>query len=326
MDRWSGVLKVPLGPSTRNYYRVAASICMSPSSGTLAMPWANAIFFHGDRVRGTGNRVIERIYDLQKVAEIIVSKFGNFVNAWVVEASVFAGPFAVYKDFVPSVNRCGEPLSYSPAGFPASSSTVFLLSNCLQEVKNIIFKDAKEVPSIDQLASSDSHLPKTILMGFSKGGVVLNQLVSELAFLDANSAEISPAVQERPLVSNREGIRIISPSIKTFLSSISNIHYVDVGLNTSGAYITDHSAIQRISQCLLRGGDSIRFVFHGTPRQWCDEKRGWIREEKDELVRQLKSEAESSGGKIQVCERFYFADRIPDLQMHFEIIDAMDVS
>lgn len=99
------------------------------------MPSANAIFFHGDRVRETGNiHVIERLYDLQKVAEIIVSKFGNSVNAWVVEASVYNGPFAVYKDFVPSVNRWGEPKSYSPIGFPASSSIVSLLSSFLQEV------------------------------------------------------------------------------------------------------------------------------------------------------------------------------------------------
>ena len=99
------------------------------------MPSANAVFFHGDRVRDTGNTVIERLYDLRKVAEVIVSKFGNSVNAWVVEASVFNGPFAVYKDFVPLVNRYGEPTaSYSPIGFPASSSIVSLLSSFLQEV------------------------------------------------------------------------------------------------------------------------------------------------------------------------------------------------
>lgn len=98
------------------------------------VPSANAIFFHGDRVRETRNHVIERVYDLQKVAEIIVSKFGNSVNAWVVEASLYNGPFAVYKDFVPSVNQWGEPKSYSSISFPASSSILSLLSSCLKEV------------------------------------------------------------------------------------------------------------------------------------------------------------------------------------------------
>ncbi|PNX80213.1 hypothetical protein L195_g036210, partial [Trifolium pratense] len=47
--------------------------------------------------------------DLQKLSEIVVSKFGSSINAWVIEASVFNGPFAVYKDFISSVNQYGEP-------------------------------------------------------------------------------------------------------------------------------------------------------------------------------------------------------------------------
>ena len=78
--------------------------------------------------------MIERLSDLQKIAEILVLKFGGAINAWVIEASVFNGPFAVYKDFIPSVNQRGEPKSYSPVGFPASRLTVSLLSNFLEEV------------------------------------------------------------------------------------------------------------------------------------------------------------------------------------------------
>lgn len=98
------------------------------------VPSANAIFFNGDRVEGSGNLVIERLSDIQKIAEILVSKFGSTVNAWVVEASTFNGSFAVYKDFIPTVNLNGEPKSYKAMGFPASSSIVLLLSNCLNEV------------------------------------------------------------------------------------------------------------------------------------------------------------------------------------------------
>ncbi|CAG7908586.1 unnamed protein product [Brassica rapa] len=307
MERWSSVLKIPLIATSSNYYRVAASLCLSVS---IALPSANAVFFHGDRVRDTGNTVIERLYDLRKVAEVIVSKFGNSVNAWVVEASVFNGPFAVYKDFVPLVNRYGEPTaSYSPIGFPASSSIVYLLSSFLQESR--VLKEGKDVYWRSSLADS----PRTILLGFSKGGVVMNQFLSEMSSLDTNSA------------SEHEKIGTIPASKDSFLKSISEVHYIDVGLNSSGAYITDQNVVQRISQRLTGGGGSSVSVFvHGTPRQWRDEQRGWIVKEKDELVRLLKSEGENSGGKLQVHERFYFADRVPDLQMHFEIIDVMDVS
>ncbi|KAG7570494.1 Uncharacterized protein family UPF0565 [Arabidopsis thaliana x Arabidopsis arenosa] len=325
MERWSGVLKIPLDATTSNYYRVAASLCLSSSSKTLThVPSANAIFFHGDKVQDTGNHVIERLYDLQKVAEIIVSKFGNSVNAWVVEASVFNGPFAIYKDFFPSVNHKGAPKSYSPVGFPASSSIVSLLSSCLQEAKNLILKEGKEVCLINQIASVH-HCPSTIVLGFSKGGVVMNQLMSEISSLDTNFAETSSATVEEP-TSQYEKIQIIPASKESFLNSISEVHYIDVGLNSSGAYITDHNVVQRISQRLARGADSLRIVVHGTPRQWCDEQRGWIRKEKDELVCLLEAETENSGRKLQVHERFYFSDRLPDLQVHFEIIDAMDVS
>ncbi|RID67641.1 hypothetical protein BRARA_D02715 [Brassica rapa] len=305
MERWSSVLKIPLIATSSNYYRVAASLCLSE------VPSANAVFFHGDRVRDTGNTVIERLYDLRKVAEVIVSKFGNSVNAWVVEASVFNGPFAVYKDFVPTVNRYGEPTtSYSPVGLPASSSIVSLLSSFLQEAESLVLKEGKDVC----LRSSLAHCPRTILLGFSKGGLVMNQFLSEMSSLETNSS------------SEDEEIGIIPASKESFLKSVSEVHYVDVGLNSSGAYITDQNVVQRISQRLAGGGSSVSVFVHGTPRQWRDEQRGWIVKEKDELVRLLKSEGENSGGKLQVHERFYFADRVPDLQMHFEIIDVMDVS
>lgn len=98
------------------------------------MPSANAIFFSGDRVAGTGNPVVERLSNLQTIAEVLVSKLGGSVNTWVIEASIFNGPFAVYKDFIPSVNKWGEPKSYNPVECPASRSIISLLSNFLEEV------------------------------------------------------------------------------------------------------------------------------------------------------------------------------------------------
>lgn len=98
------------------------------------VPSANVIFFNGDRVEGTGNPVIERLSDLSRIAEVLVSKLGGSVNAWVIDASNFNGPFAIYKDFIPSVNKWGEPQSYDATGFPASTSIASLLSNCIKEV------------------------------------------------------------------------------------------------------------------------------------------------------------------------------------------------
>ncbi|KAF2315439.1 hypothetical protein GH714_039247 [Hevea brasiliensis] len=212
--------------------------------------------------------MIERLSNLQKIAEILVSKFGGSVNAWVIEASIFNGPFAVYRDFIPSVNRWGEPKSYSPAGFPASTSTISLLSNCLKEAKKVISTKEKE-PSTTSVSSSSSYQPKTYILGFSKGGTVLNQLVAELSISEVKS---NSKEQHRSRESSEDDFQIIPHSKESLINSITEIHYVDVGLNSAGAYITDHNVIERISKRLMQGAPGIRFVLHGTPRQWCDSR------------------------------------------------------
>ncbi|KAF8380574.1 hypothetical protein HHK36_028062 [Tetracentron sinense] len=319
MDRWSGVLRVSLDPNFRSQYRVAASLCLSPSSKTLTVPSANAIFFNGDQVEGTGNLVIERLSNTRNIADILVSKLGVSVNAWVVEASIFNGPFAVYKDLIPSVNSWGEPKSYSPDGFPASTSIALILTKCLEEVKNVIPGEQQEQSPIGVSASCLPQ-PKTVILGFSKGGTVLNQLVTELAYSKVESAGILT------LVKNQQENQIVPCSKESFLNSISEIHYVDVGLNTAGAYLTDHVVIERISKRFMQGAAGIRFVLHGTPRQLCDSRRSFIRDEKDRLLQLLEEEARRSGKKLLVCERLYFANRPPNLQMHFEIIERLDMS
>ncbi|KAE8676788.1 palmitoyl-protein thioesterase 1-like [Hibiscus syriacus] len=322
MDRWNGVFKVQLHPNAENYYRIATSLCFSLSFRSLIAPSANAIFFNGDRVQGTRNPVVERLSDPQNIAEVLASKFGGSVNVWIIEASIFNGPFAVYKDFIPSVNGYGSLIVFS-CGFPASATTVSLLSNCLQHAKNAISSEPKKPSSV---SLSSLQPPKTLIIGFSKGGTAVNQLVTELGSLEDDAPvnpsrvrEQQPGVDELSVV--QEEIQMIPTTKESLLNSITEIHYVDVGLNSSGAYITDKNVIESISKRLLGGGaQGIRFVLHGTPRQWCDSRRTWIRDEKERLYRLLESEAQRSGGRLKVYERFYFADRTPDMQMHFEVI------
>lgn len=94
----------------------------------------NAIFFGGDRVQGTGNPVIERLSDGQSVAQLLARKLGPRANVWVVEASTYNEGFAVYKDFVPTVDSWGDPKSYDPMCFPAFNTILLLLSRCLEQV------------------------------------------------------------------------------------------------------------------------------------------------------------------------------------------------
>ncbi|KAK9144602.1 hypothetical protein Sjap_004505 [Stephania japonica] len=329
MDRWRGVLRVSLNPNL--HFRVAASLCLSSSSKTLIvfdngnvndcgqLPSANVIFFNGDRVEQSGNPVIERLSNMDHIANILVSKLGISINAWVVEASTFNGPFAVFKEFIPSVNSFGEPKSYHADGFPASSSTILLLSKCLDMVKSKV----KVEPYVVQEYAS-SLPPKTIVLGFSKGGVVLNQLLTELAHLKPESPHIAQQCSEGRS-SEVHSENFLPGSKECFLNSISEVHYVDVGLNSTGAYLCDKHIVEKIAERVAHGGPAIGFALHGTPRQWCDCRRLWIQNEKNVLSQLLQEAARRTSGKIRVCERFYFADMSPNLQMHFEIIENLEL-
>lgn len=177
----------------------------------------------------------------------------------------------------------------------------------------------QQQPCLTSTSASNSYQPKTFIFGFSKGGTVVNQLVTELGF-----SQEQP--RQREDSDFKEEIQIIPSTKQGLLNSISEIHYVDVGLNSAGAYINDREVIEKVSRTLLQGNREIRFVLHGTPRQWRDGIRSWIRDEKNILLKLLESEAERSGGKLKVCERLYFADSQPNLQMHFEIIEKLDVN
>lgn len=188
----------------------------------------------------------------------------------------------------------------------------------------ILISEKLGSPYQDGVCAPCLHEPRTILLGFSKGGMVLNQLMTEIAFLDLNSpksiAKVNETLDTEELVQIEN--HIVPSSYYILLDSITEIHFVDAGLNCAGAYLTDPDVIQRISKRLLHRAQILDFVLHGTPRQWCDRMRVWIREEKDTLVQLLTSEAKR-GGNLSVSEKLYFADMTPNLQMHFEIIEIL---
>uniref|UniRef100_A0ACD5YX27 Uncharacterized protein n=2 Tax=Avena sativa TaxID=4498 RepID=A0ACD5YX27_AVESA len=325
MERWTGVLHIPLsrgGP----LFRVAASLIVAPSEA-LAVPRANAILFTGDRVRGTGEPSIERLSNAAYLAGLLAGKLAGEANAWVVDSACFAGPFAVYQELVPSMNTIGDPEQYDPTGLPAAAGVANILAHCTGQIRNMVTRDSlKDSKSIeDPTASQLSHSPpRTIILGFSKGGVVVNQLMTELSHWASKSVKGSVDVLQggtAPLTHNL----LVPATASDVLSSISEFHYVDVGLNCAGAYITDHAVIKGIANYVCHTSNNLCVALHGTPRQWSDPNRPWIRAEKDRMLRLLHEEAKRCGGRLLLAEKKYFDGRPPSLLMHFEILEAMDI-
>lgn len=168
-----------------------------------------------------------------------------------------------------------------------------------------------------------SSAPKTIILGFSKGGVVVNQLVTELSYWASKSAKSSVDISQRspPLLT----CDLFPATASDVLSSISEFHYLDVGLNCAGAYTTDHATIKGIASYVSQTTDNLRFGLHGTPRQWSDPNRPWILAEKNTMLWLLQDEANKCEGRLTLSEKRYFDGRPRSLLMHFEILEAMDI-
>ncbi|KAJ7528973.1 hypothetical protein O6H91_15G027900 [Diphasiastrum complanatum] len=375
VNRWSGIVGGYCSGS-KTPSRVLASLCLSPSSQTLMqVPKRNAIFFVGDRVQETHNAVIKRLSQLENIAAIMVSKLGPHVNVWVVEPSRYRGSFACYDNFLPCMTSLGEPTSYKPQGFPAATACLSLLASCIKEVTRHLTKDARQKKMVNTSESGDDatmmrvgEFPETTLFGFSKGGVVLNQLLSELTVEDpsketarkpydgtmlrsqirtsnsraGNHEDTADSAAKFRFTENSTGTscysedgssdcipesHLIPTSIKGFLGSIDQIHFVDVGLNRQGAYITDPYILDGVAKVAKSRQAGISLTVHGTPRQWNDLNRPWILAEKDKFITGLQAAAKKNGDeKLQVFERLYFPERSISLQMHFEIMEALIVN
>jgi hypothetical protein len=159
--------------------------------------------------------------------------------------------------------------------------------------------------------------PRTIILGFSKGGVVANQLVTELSCWASESMKNFVDVSQ-PNPSHSSLNLLVPTSASDVLSSISEFHYVDVGLN--------QAVIKKIGDYVLHTGQKLRFVLHGTPRQWSDPNRSWIRKEKDIMLQLLRDEAKRCHARLLLSEKMYFEGRPRSLLMHFEILEIMDIS
>ncbi|EMS65107.1 hypothetical protein TRIUR3_33734 [Triticum urartu] len=386
MERWTGVVHVPLSQGAP-LFRVAASLILAPS------------------------KALARLSDAAYLAKLLAGKLAGEANAWVVDASCFAGPFAVYRELVPSVDTVGDPERYDPTGLPAAAGVATILAHCIREVSTANCSNSlvhlcstsflllllRQAPVFDpETNMKDNHsriarpfvmkpsqimqfpntphdpcnsnssyptfastkslkpgiqiqnkvmkgslndsagnqeptasllpssAPKTIILGFSKGGVVVNQLVSELSYWASKSAKGSVDVSRRsPALLT--GYLLVPATPSDVLSSISEFHYLDVGLNCAGAYTTDHAVIKGIANYVSQTSDTLRFVLHGTPRQWSDPNRPWILAEKNTMLRLLQDEAKKCEGRLNLSEKKYFDGRPRSLLMHFEILEAMDI-
>lgn len=193
--------------------------------------------------------------------------------------------FSCFHQFVDS-SITGVP-EYD-ASFGAIPHLRLLLKDAIQQVCRERSLDDTDVV----------HLP-VILVGFSKGCVVLNQVVYELSnYVDKehHPAEAATSRMEK---------------ISQFVRRFKAFYWLDSGHSGDhGAWITDDRLLKTLASL------KAEIYVHVTPYQVCCSQRPWIGEEEKVFVEKLKSFG------ANVHETLHFEHDGRTLARHFQVLEV----
>lgn len=202
------------------------------------------VYFVGDDV---GNRygchpeVLRLGTDVKFIAEHVLARaFPTSSCIVMIIPCRYEAGFACFDNFIEYVSwsLCGNHIQENPGGEYIS---------CTQKGVRQLYDLLSSLPIPKKMYK------RWLMAGFSKGGICVNQVLTDI------SAVVS-LTNQNPL--------------RTFCEGLCQVHYIDVGLNCPGAFITNNSVIQG-----LRNIGTCRIRMYATQRQvgGCDErsKRIW---------------------------------------------------
>ena len=203
---------------------------------------------------------------------------------------MFRRSLSIYQNF----------LNFNTEGNPEFSSNSGCLMHCLQLYHSAV--DRMKISEKDRQNNNEeqcstngnqdecqiSYHPPIILMAFSKGCVVLNQMVFELK---RNKDE---------------------DTVKEFLSRLSAIYWLDSGHNGgSKTWVTDDDPLKELAKL------NVKINVHVTPYQVNDTGRPWIGKEQRQFVDKLKVFG------ADVMEKKHFVQEMPSLDNHFKLLECV---
>ena len=211
-------------------------------------------------------------WNLENTAQLLWKRFPEG-HIWVVKpSSMHLKTFSAFNNFVTS-DIMGCPTHMSGQGSWTHLS--LLLGKSIKQV-HYMTNESELQPA--------EHIPLT-LVGFSKGCVVLNQLLFDLA--DAKQ-------------SSDHGL---------LFKYVDNMYWLDGGHNGGfKTWITDDELLQQLAD------SQIQVHSHVTPYQTQDQFRKWIGKEQKKFVEKLKK----FGAKVTNTRHFKGEERC--LENHFSIL------
>ncbi|XP_045169618.2 mitochondrial protein C2orf69 homolog [Mercenaria mercenaria] len=216
-------------------------------------------------------------WNLESTAELLRSKFPDSTVFVIKPSDMLLKTFSIYKNFL-NFDEDGKPEFTNDFGALVHLSKLY--ASALEKVGS---SDVNGACSADSNICSDDVQVKII--GFSKGCVVLSQLMYELDHFKDDK------------------------NVKLFLDKVSAIYWLDGGHNGGvKGYITDNKVLKDIKKL-----EKDLFVLV-TPYQIKCINRRWIGKEEAEFVKKL----EALGAKIQ--EFRYFMDEPGSIENHFKVL------
>ena len=218
-------------------------------------------------------------WNLEYTIELLSNRFQES-NIWVVKpCEIQENTYSIYKNFVSS----------GIYGIPSHTSGQKSWHHLHLLIKHSFFalQDCGNGGSL-----ADSHLSNSPLaiLGFSKGCVVLNQLVYDLK-------------------------DDIDEEVKAFIDRVETMYWLDGGhAGTSNTWITDADVLSEVPKL------GIKVETHVTPYQVKDKARPWIGREYELFISRLKEFG------VKVYNHKHFSNSPRSLDNHFAILELLWLS
>ncbi|XP_022307058.1 mitochondrial protein C2orf69 homolog isoform X2 [Crassostrea virginica] len=216
-------------------------------------------------------------YNLENSARILARRFHDSLVFVIKPSKMIFYSFSIYKNFLPFTED-GIPFI---GHMPGSGNDVEGLSHLVHLYNNAKHRLASDSTGLDSSSATIT------LVGFSKGCVVLNQMMFEM-FSSCGT---------------------IKNDIKDFAQRLNSVYWLDSGhVGDRNAWLTDDA----ILSAMVHKGLEIHA--HVTPYQVRDSQRKWIGKEEKKFVEKLKK---LNGN---VFEGRHFFDEPGSIDNHFKTL------
>lgn len=246
----------------------------------------HVIYFGGDVQDYTEKMLFHRDgkrynrWNLENTAQLLHRKFKGSTIFVVKPSKMHYGTFSVFGNLVHS----------NDVGVPDHSIGQGSWYHLLQLYKNAI-KESIHIRQCRKIDTESELLQPIQLIGFSKGCVVLNQLIHDLLAED------------------------MEPMTRKFIDRVQTFYWLDGGHSGGGkkTWITDERILQNLAQ------SKCKVSVHVTPYQLKDPTRVSIGQEEKLFVNKLQRL------KCNIKDKVYYSSEPRSIDKHFQLLQDFEV-